>query len=153
MVSNPYQAQKGYVTPDNSFPPQPFLQSTPPKTPTQVYQVGGAEQFESPSVQGAMRNRSMGSKSPYAGFNPALNKSSWLKGICKGAELTVLGDPQCANINDQIQVNDYYPITYKNLQSALVPHYSSGVYRITKIVHSMAVGSVYLTKFDLDRMA
>jgi hypothetical protein len=137
---------------NSSQPVQPLLSSLPVKpAPKQLIQVGGAENFESASVQGAMRMRTAGSPSPYAGFNPFLNKAVGIMAACQKAELTVVGDPY-APINGQvIQVNNNYPITYANLNDTPSQDYSSGQWMIVKAVHSISISGVYLTTFGLNR--
>jgi hypothetical protein len=149
-INQPLMQQQGLLPP--SPPVRPLIQSTRPGgDPTQIIQTGGAETFESASVNGAVRNRTGGSPSPYSGFNAYISQAGILNENCRQAELVIIGDPNCPTVGEFVQVNFNYPVTYKNMSAAPQKHYSSGRYRINKIRHEIGVSGLYTTTLSLGR--
>jgi hypothetical protein len=86
----------------------------------------------------------------------ASNKSLLLYTQSMQAELTVLGDPtlRLSDTLHQFYIDFKYPFTYRDSDTdmSLVPHFTSGYYRIQTITHSMSAGQ-FLTTLSLLRMA
>jgi hypothetical protein len=140
-----------YIPNPGGNPFNPLIQSTPTKPdPSQILQVGGAETFENASVNGALRYRTMGGSSSASLFNNALTGTKEAMYGINGATLVIQGDPNIMTPLQMVQVSFYYPVTDKNLNTGQQLHYTSGLYQISKIIHSIRAGE-YLTTLELER--
>lgn len=129
------------------------LGSLPEKDPPSKIDHICAENMEDQVVNGSMRQRSAPSRTPYGGSLPALYKhiQRWMD--LNSAELVVLGDPRIDSVTEQaltlVEVEFNIPVNYFNT-TANERHYTSGIYPVDSVTHSVAAGT-YLTTYQLGR--
>lgn len=132
-----YQAVKS-TKPEDVGPPSKLVHVCP-------------ESYERNVTQGNIRGRFGGSISTMGGKNPSLAQhiSQWCLGM--PAELTVLGD---WNIKPGTVANVTfkYPLNYKN-KDIMALHYTSGLYYVNEVVHTITAESGFLSQLSLERAA
>jgi len=123
--------------------------------PTQLIHTS-SENMEDNVTSGAIRSRSMSSRSLGAGINPILYShiKRWTSN--NTAELTVTGDPSltCCMEGDNaitlVDIDFRTPINYFNT-SIRQKHYTSGKYMLSNVIHRISVGVGFITTLSLDR--
>lgn len=135
------------------LPNSPQLKATPPKKDAEESQYWG-QNLPKEATDNSVRNRPAASSSPGAGFNPFLNSHLWAWADTYQATLTILGDPDVVPTmqNGSVALCDvtcYWPTNYAQKQSKQL-HYTSGLYEIESVTHSIHAGE-YLTTLSLSR--
>jgi hypothetical protein len=136
----------------------PLVASTPVNSeqPDSIYYFN-SENNPASVTGSSVRNRPGVTSTPYAGSNPFINDhlKNWMSSIT--ATLIVKGDPTIDPFNgttaiQNVEVTNYYPQNYVTGKYGQELQYTSGMYQILGVRHSMKAGE-YHTILTLVRAA